>query len=97
MGIYIKAIIIILFLLLLITFGVENSGMIRLNYYHLVNFEFPVYGLIYASILLGIIIGMVMGIRSRHIIKKEIKILKTSNKELSENLITSNVEDEMEK
>jgi len=97
MVIYLKAIIIILFLLLLITFGVENSSMIRLNYYDPVNFELPVYGLIYASILLGIIIGMVMGIRSRHIIKKEIKILKKSNKELSENLITSNVEDEMEK
>jgi len=84
-GSYIKSIIVIIVLLFLVTFGVKNSQPIQLYYY--LNIEtgaFPLYGLVYISIVIGIIIRMIVGIYSRFDLRRTVRKLQQENRELKE-------------
>jgi uncharacterized integral membrane protein len=80
---YIKAVFLIIVLLFLVTFGIKNNQPVRLNYYfawHTI--DFPLYILAYASVVIGIFIGMLIGINSRFQQRKKIKNLEKSTNEL---------------
>lgn len=80
---YIKAVFLIIVLLFLVTFGIKNNQPLRLNYYfewHTI--DFPLYILAYASIIIGIFIGMLIGINSRFQQRRKIKVLETLTGEL---------------
>lgn len=87
MGTYVKWIIIIIILLFFITFGVKNSQIVYLNYYfNIQGVELPIYGLVFISILLGIIAGMVIGIADRLMLKRKVKDREREIRELRERL-----------
>ena len=97
MAAYLKGIILIIVLLFFITFGVENSQPIRLNYYRqILNVELPLYGVVYISILVGIFIGMIMGVNSRVNLRRMVKNLEGEVKELK-NKAKEEKEEEPEK
>ena len=80
---YIKAVFLIAVLLFLVTFGIKNNQPVRLNYYfewHTI--DFPLYILAYASVIIGIFIGMLIGINNRFKQRRKIIILEKSNNEL---------------
>lgn len=80
---YIKAVFLIIVLLFLVTFGIKNNQLVRLNYYfewHTI--DFPLYILAYASIVIGIFIGMLIGINYRFQQRRKIKILEKLTNEL---------------
>ena len=82
---YLKAAILIIVLLFLITFGVKNNEPIRLSYhFNIETLEIPLYGLLYLSIIIGIIIGMLVGISTRINLRKMVRSLKQENRELKE-------------
>jgi len=85
MGTYLKAIILIIILLFLITFGVKNNQPIRLYYYlNIETFEISLYGLVYLSIIIGIIIGMIIGISTRLSLRRKVKQLQRQNRDQRE-------------
>ena len=85
MGVYIKWVVLIIFLLFFITFGVKNSEPVYLNYYfNIQNLELPLYALVYISILVGIFIGMIVGILSRLSLGQKVRTLEKENKKLRE-------------
>ena len=80
---YIKAVFLIIVLLFLVTFGIKNNQPVQLNYYfewHTI--DFPIYILAYASVIIGIFIGMLIGINSRFQQRRKIKILEKLTNEL---------------
>jgi uncharacterized integral membrane protein len=80
---YIKAVFLIIVLLFLVTFGIRNNQPVRLNYYfewHTI--DFPLYILAYASVVIGIFIGMLIGINNRFQQRRKIKILEKLTNEL---------------
>jgi uncharacterized integral membrane protein len=83
MGSYFKAIILLIVLVVLVTFGIQNNETVKLYYYFGMNsMPFPVYGVVYASILLGIFIGMLIGISTRFNQRQKIKALEKENRDL---------------
>ena len=83
MGSYVKAILLLIVLVGLVTFGINNLEPIRLHYYfNLSSMPLPLYGVVYGAIILGIFIGMLVGINSRFGQRKKIKELKRENREL---------------
>lgn len=87
MGNYVKWIIIIIVLLFFITFGVKNSQTVYLNYYlGIEGVELPLYGLVFISILLGIVAGMIIGVTDRLMLKRKVKDLAREIRELRETL-----------
>ncbi len=80
---YIKAVFLIVVLLFLVTFGIKNNQPLRLNYYfewHTI--DFPLYILAYASIIIGVFIGMLIGINNRFQQRRKIKVLEKLTNEL---------------
>jgi len=95
MGTYLKAIILIIVLIFLITFGVKNNQPIRLYYYlNIETFGIPLYGLVYISIIIGIIIGMIIGISTRLGLRRKVKQLQRENRELKEKVVEEKKEEE---
>ena len=85
MGTYVKWILIVIILLFFITFGVQNSQSVSLNYYlNIEGIELPLYGLVFISILLGIFAGMIIGIMDRLALKKKVRDLAAQNRALQE-------------
>jgi uncharacterized integral membrane protein len=96
MASYLKGVVLIIVLLFLVTFGVENSQATRLTYYlERLDFQIPLYGIIYISILVGILIGMAMGLWRRFELKRQIRRLQEENNELKGS--GGKLEEEMEK
>jgi uncharacterized integral membrane protein len=94
MGSYFKAIILILVLLFLITFGVKNSQTVLLSYYFgVVDIGIPLYALVYLSVVIGILVGMIVGLQTRLTLRRRVKILERENIDLKEKV---RVEDVME-
>ena len=92
---YLKAIILIIVLVFLITFGVKNNETIRLQYYlNIETLEIPLYGLLYLCIIIGIIIGMVVGISTRFNLRRMVKSLERENKELKDKAVEEKREEE---
>jgi len=87
MGTYVKWIIIIIVLLFFITFGVKNSQVVYLNYYlNIEGIELPLYGLVFISILLGIVAGMIIGVTDRLVLKRNVKDMAREIRDLREKL-----------
>ena len=92
---YLKAIILVIVLLFLITFGVKNNEPIRLSYYfNIETLEIPFYGLLYLCIIIGIIIGMLVGISTRFNLRRMVKTLQQENKVLKEKALEEKREEE---
>ena len=89
MGGYIKAVGLIIVLMFLVTFGVKNSHVVKVDYYFwFSNKSIPLYSLAFLSVVVGMIIGMIVGISGRLRMRKIIKDLKRKNNELKETLKT---------
>jgi lipopolysaccharide assembly protein A len=87
MGTYLKWIMIIIILLFFITFGINNSQSVSLNYYMgIEGIELPLYGLVFISILLGIFAGIVIGITDRMNLRKKTRDLAKENRTLQEEI-----------
>lgn len=85
MGGYFKAIVLLIVLVILVTFGIKNNELIRLHYYFGLNsMPMPLYGVVYAAIIIGVFIGMIVGINSRLTQRKKIRALQKENRELKE-------------
>jgi uncharacterized integral membrane protein len=85
---YLKAALLIIVLLFLITFGVKNNEPTRLSYYfNIETLEIPLYGLLYLCIIIGITIGMLVGISTRINLRRMVRSLKQENKELKEKAV----------
>ena len=83
MGSYFKAIVLLIVLVALVTFGIQNNETLKLHYYFgMHSMPLPVYGVVYASILIGVFIGMLIGISSRLGQRKRIKNLEKENRNL---------------
>jgi len=83
MGSYFKAVLLLIVLVALVTFGIQNNETVKLYYYLGMNsMPFPVYGVVYASILLGIFIGMLIGISTRFNQRQKIRSLEKENRDL---------------
>jgi uncharacterized integral membrane protein len=83
MGSYFKAVLLLIALVILVTFGIQNNETVKLYYYFGMNsMPFPVYGIVYASILLGVFIGMLIGISTRFSQRHKIKALEKENRDL---------------
>ena len=83
MGSYFKAIVLLIVLVALVTFGIQNNETLKLHYYFgMHSMPLPVYGIVYASILIGILIGMLVGISTRFGQRKRIKVLEKENRNL---------------
>jgi len=82
MGNYIRAIFFIVVVLFLITFGIKNSQTVDLNYFGMKAIAFPLYGLIFISILIGILGGMLVGFSGRIELKRRIRTLKKESRVL---------------
>jgi uncharacterized integral membrane protein len=77
MGAYLKGIVALIIILFLITFGVKNSQPVRVDYYFdFLDIQIPLYGLIFLSMVVGILIGMLVGLQSRLRLKRDVRTLK---------------------
>jgi len=80
---YFKAILLLIILVALVTFGIQNNEPIKLRYYfQLSSMQIPIYGIVYASILIGIFIGMLIGISNRFAQRNKIRALQKENRDL---------------
>lgn len=94
MGSYFKAVLLLIVLVILVTFGINNLGPVTLHYYlNLHSMAIPVYGIVYGSILVGIFIGMLIGIGTRLGQRKQIKQLQMENRNLKDKVKTPAVEE----
>ena len=85
MGGYFKAIVLLIVLVALVTFGIKNNELIRLHYYFDLNsMPLPLYGIVYAAIIIGIFLGMLVGISTRFGQRKKLKALQKENRALQE-------------
>ena len=85
MGSYIKALLLLIVLVVLVTFGIQNNETMTLHYYfQLSSMPVPVYAVVYGSLLVGIFIGMVVGISARFSQRKKIKQLQKENRALKD-------------
>ena len=83
MGTYLKAIVLVIILLFLTTFGIKNNQPLQLYYYfNIETAPSPLYGIVYISIIIGIIIGMIMGISSRLALHRKVRHLQRENRAL---------------
>jgi uncharacterized integral membrane protein len=97
MGSYVKAIFLLIVLVGLVTFGINNLEPIRLHYYFkLSSMPLPLYGVVYGAIIIGIFIGMLVGINSRFGQRKKIKDLKRENRDLQAKVGTEGPEEKIE-
>jgi uncharacterized integral membrane protein len=84
---YVKSIILIIVLLFLITFGVKNSQPTLLSYYFNITIgAIPLYGIVYISTIIGIIIGMIVGISRRVALGRKAIQVQRENRELREKI-----------
>jgi uncharacterized integral membrane protein len=83
MGSYFKALLLLIVLVALVTFGIKNNETMTLNYYFQLNsMPVPVYAVVYGSLIVGVFIGMIVGISGRFTQRKKIKQLQKENRGL---------------
>ncbi len=68
-------ILVILFSFLIVTFSLQNSARVQLQYYHYLNIDVPTYMIIFASLLIGVIITAFWGIVERFRLNRTISRL----------------------
>ena len=87
MGIYIKALLIIILLFAAITFGTQNAEFVQLRYYFgLTSVPVPLYLVLYVAIIVGMIAGMAIGVSTRSNLKRKSRKLEKANASLQEEL-----------
>ena len=87
MGSYFKAILLLIVLVVLVTFGIQNNETMTLNYYfQLSSMPVPVYAVVYGSLIVGVFIGMFVGISGRFTQRKKIKQLQKENRSLRDKI-----------
>jgi uncharacterized integral membrane protein len=95
MGSYFKAVVLVIVLVALVTFGIQNNETLKLHYYlGMDSMPLPVYGIVYASILLGVFIGMLIGISTRFSQRKRIKVLEKENRNLKSKALAETPEEQ---
>ena len=83
MGSYIKALLLLIVLVVLVTFGIKNNEtMILHSYFQWSSPPIPVYAVVYGSLILGILIGEIVGISARFSQRKKLKELQKENRAL---------------
>lgn len=88
MGSYFKAVLLLIVLVALVTFGIQNNETLKLHYYFgMSSMPLPIYGILYASILLGIFIGMLIGVSTRFGQRQKIKALEKENRDLESKVL----------
>lgn len=87
MGSYIKAFLLLIVLVVLVTFGIKNNETMILHFYFQYNsIPIPVYAVVYGSLIVGVIIGMIIGISVRFAQRKQIRELQKENRNLKANV-----------
>jgi len=77
MGTYIKALLLLIVLVVLVTFGIKNNETMILHFYlQLSSMPLPVYAVVYGSLLVGV------GISARFAQRKKIRQLQKENRGL---------------
>ncbi|MEN6318990.1 MAG: LapA family protein [Syntrophaceae bacterium] len=79
---FIYTVIIVLLMLFIITFSLENTVPIQLKYYELINVSLPTYMLIFITFLIGVIFTGFMGIVERFRLNRTINKLNKTIREL---------------
>lgn len=83
MGSYIKALLLLIVLVVLVTFGIKNNETMILHFYfQLSSIPIPVYAVVYGSLVVGVFIGMIVGINARFTQRKKIRQLQKENRGL---------------
>jgi uncharacterized integral membrane protein len=83
MGSYFKALLLLIVLVVLVTFGIKNNETMILHFYfQLSSIPIPVYAVVYGSLVVGVFIGMIVGISARFTQRKKIKQLQKENRVL---------------
>ena len=83
MGSYVKALLLLIVLVVLVTFGIKNNETMILHFYfQLSSIPIPVYAVVYGSLVVGVFIGMIVGISARFTQRKKIKQLQKENRGL---------------
>ena len=84
---YIKALLLLIVLVVLVTFGIKNNEtMILHSYFQWSSPPIPVYAVVYGSLILGILIGEIVGISARFSQRKKLKVLQKENRGLKAKL-----------
>jgi uncharacterized integral membrane protein len=78
----IYTVIIVLVMLFVITFSLENTLLIRLKYYDLMNISLPTYMMVFIAFLVGVIFTGFMGIVERFRLNRTINKLNKTIREL---------------
>jgi uncharacterized integral membrane protein len=78
----IYTIIVAIIVLLIITFSVDNTDMVRLSYYGYFNKQFPLYIIVFVSFLIGVIFTGFLGIVERFRQNRTIKHLNKTIRDL---------------
>jgi uncharacterized membrane protein YciS (DUF1049 family) len=80
---YLKAIVLVIVLLFLTTFGIKNNQPLQVYYYfNIQTSPIPLYGIVYISIIIGIVIGMLVGISFRFSLRGKVRALQRQVKEV---------------
>src|SRR5210317_1155069 len=83
MGSYVKALLLLIVLVVLVTFGIKNNETMILHFYfQLSSIPIPVYAVVYGSLVVGVFIGMIVGISARFTQHKKLKELQKENRDL---------------
>jgi uncharacterized integral membrane protein len=92
---YLKAIVLVVVLLFLTTFGIKNNHPLQLYYYfNIETLRIPLYGVVYISIIIGIVIGMLVGISARFSLSGKVKALQKEINELQEKAVEERKEED---
>jgi uncharacterized integral membrane protein len=87
MGTYFKALLLLIILVVLVTFGIKNNETMILHFYfQLSSMPIPVYAVVYGSLLAGVFIGMIVGISARFAQRKKIRQLQNENRGLRDKI-----------
>jgi uncharacterized integral membrane protein len=78
----IYTIIVAIFVLLIITFSIDNTTLVKLSYYGYFKREFPLYIIIFVSFLIGVVFTGFLGIVERFRQTRTIKQLNKTIREL---------------
>jgi uncharacterized integral membrane protein len=83
MGSYIKATLLLILLVVLVTFGIKNNETMILHFYfQWSSMPIPVYAVVYGSLIVGVLIGEIIGIGARFSQRKKLKELQKENRDL---------------
>jgi uncharacterized integral membrane protein len=88
MGSYIKALLLLIVLAVLVTFGIKNNETMVLHFYfQYKSIPIPVYAVVYGALIIGVLIGMIVGINARFSQRKKIKQLQKENRDLKNKVV----------